>query len=227
MSKKNWVRRAAQMIGCVTILGLGFAGSAQATLTDNNDGTITNATRNTMWLKDANLADGTSFGVAGIDPNGAMNWFQANAWIAAMNTANYLGYNNWRLPKARSPNGLLECSGLSQTNCSGSELGQLYYDELGNTLFNHWLNGGPFQNTSIDFFWTDTELTGGLLPVSIAFGNGVQWSLSQDSHDQSAWAVRDCGVNGCGGTTVPEPSTLALLGLGVGALAWRRRNNLG
>ena len=27
-----------------------------------------------------------------------MNWSQAQVWIASLNAANHLGYNDWRLP---------------------------------------------------------------------------------------------------------------------------------
>jgi hypothetical protein len=48
-------------------------------------------------------------------------------WIDAMNAANYLGHNNWRLPTSdRCGQGT-----LGAVNCSGSEMGHLYYSELG------------------------------------------------------------------------------------------------
>ena len=53
---------------------------------------------NITWLADANLADTNDFGVAGINANGTMTWDKAQEWIGAMNTANYLGTNTWRLP---------------------------------------------------------------------------------------------------------------------------------
>ena len=52
------------------------------------------------WLANANLALTTTFGVSGINvTNGRMEWATATAWIAAMNSANYLGISSWRLPE--------------------------------------------------------------------------------------------------------------------------------
>jgi hypothetical protein len=57
------------------------------------------------WLTNANLADTNDFGVTGINANGTMTWAKANEWIGAMNTANYLGTNDWRLPTVEPLNG--------------------------------------------------------------------------------------------------------------------------
>lgn len=98
--------------------------------------TDSNPSRSIAWLANANLAATNSFGVSGIAASGAMNWDTANAWIAAMNAgAGYLGYKNWRLPK--TPLIDLSCAdqhggGFSSgINCTGSELGHLFYSELG------------------------------------------------------------------------------------------------
>ena len=61
------------------------------------------------WLADANLADSITFGVAGINSKGEMDWHAANNFIAAMNADNggngYLGVNNWRLSTTAPVNG--------------------------------------------------------------------------------------------------------------------------
>jgi len=46
----------------------------------------------------------------------------ADNWIAAMNTADYLGYNNWRLPSTSNPGGYGDIVGEMQH----------LYKELGN-----------------------------------------------------------------------------------------------
>jgi hypothetical protein len=53
------------------------------------------------WQTNANLADSMTFGVGGISASGPMSWYSASSWIAAMNTANYLGFGDWHLPTLR------------------------------------------------------------------------------------------------------------------------------
>ncbi|MCE9551092.1 MAG: DUF1566 domain-containing protein, partial [Betaproteobacteria bacterium] len=80
-------------------VGLLPATTANATLVSALGGQVVNDTDlNITWLANANLADTQAFGVSGINANGTMNWYTAKLWIAAMNTANYLGYKDWRLP---------------------------------------------------------------------------------------------------------------------------------
>lgn len=212
------------------------AGSSQAGLVNNNDGTVTNTTRGTMWLQDANLAASSAFGVSGIGSpsnTGGMDWATANLWIAGLNAANYAGHNDWRLPTARNPDGTLTCIGLAadKANCEATEFGQLYYDELANGLFTGFVNDGPFTITP-NTWWTSESLPGGLLPAALGFQNGTNFTFTSNSKDLSVWAVRDCGPNGCGngggdgdGNHVPEPGSAALASLALLGL-WRMRRRL-
>ena len=100
-------------------LAAGLAASlpAHATLIDRGGGLIYDDVLNITWLQNANLAASNTFGLAYntdlgdhpgdsfgskypelISSDGSMNWGAALWWIDAMNTANYLGYSDWRLP---------------------------------------------------------------------------------------------------------------------------------
>ena len=70
---------------------------ANAALIDQG-ATVYDNDRGISWLKDANLAATNTFGVSGINASGYMDWNTAQGWIGAMNSANYLGYSDWRLP---------------------------------------------------------------------------------------------------------------------------------
>jgi hypothetical protein len=102
------------------------------------------------WLADANLAASNTFGVSGISSAGTMNWYVAENWIAAVNTNNYLGYNDWRLPATGPVNGVAMNYGFSYNGTTdlganisapgtlyggskGSELAYLFFNELGNS----------------------------------------------------------------------------------------------
>lgn len=60
---------------------------------------------NATVLTDANLPASLPLGVAGINADGTMPWPAAKAWVAALNAANYLGFNDWRMPKVGPING--------------------------------------------------------------------------------------------------------------------------
>jgi hypothetical protein len=97
------------------LAGMGVASTASAALVSELGGEVVYDTDyNITWLANANLAASNTFGVSGINADGTMNWDTAQSWITAMNTANYLGLNDWRLPTAINKDG----SGPCQSNFS-------------------------------------------------------------------------------------------------------------
>jgi hypothetical protein len=90
-------------------------------------------------LADANLALTNQFGLSlranefDTNPNtvgstGRMTLANANAWIDGMNSSNYLGFDDWRLPVVDINNdgGVVDCYGGVHPYCSDNEMGYLY-----------------------------------------------------------------------------------------------------
>lgn len=111
---------------------------------------------NITWLADANLANTNAFGVTGIDQYGMMAWTTANQWIAAMNTASYLGLTSWRRPAINPVDGItyrlsgsfdgstdlwwnISAPGTIFAGSTGSEMAHLYYNTLGNQGGNNFI----------------------------------------------------------------------------------------
>ncbi|MBL8472507.1 MAG: DUF1566 domain-containing protein [Rhodocyclaceae bacterium] len=166
------MRDALYASGLAAILA--FSGNAQATLFDRGNGLIYDDVLNVTWLQNANLAATDTFGLpynanlgnhpadgAGpqyterIGTNGAMTWGAALHWIDAMNSANYLGYSNWRLPAVidtgtvgcNFSNGGTDCGYNVQTYSSGtaySELAYMYAVNLG--LTSHYNPDGSLRS---------------------------------------------------------------------------------
>lgn len=98
--------------------------------------------------------------------NGSMRWWVTTAFVNYLNHINYGGSDQWRLPSAGSNPQV----GYNQT---GSELGQLYYSELGalarpgnngsdygifgNGSYNNSGPVGPFVNAHSSVYWSGTE----------------------------------------------------------------------
>jgi hypothetical protein len=98
-----------QTLSITLVLALLLPGTAGAALIERLGGdAYYDDVLDITWLADANLAATNQFGltqsgdvfpVAGeVGSTGRMNWATANAWIAGMNAADYLGFDDWRQP---------------------------------------------------------------------------------------------------------------------------------
>jgi hypothetical protein len=149
--------------------------ASNPTLVPNPGGqTVFDPALNINWLANADLAATQTFGVPGINADGSMNHRTALAWVAAMNAADYLGHDNWRLPTS---NGSNQDQGYAQFD---TEMGELYYSQLGGEAgstiqLTHNALAGLFSNLQPYYYWSGTEV--GTKPnthQSFSFGSGFR-----------------------------------------------------
>ncbi|MDH3210322.1 MAG: PEP-CTERM sorting domain-containing protein [Burkholderiaceae bacterium] len=170
------------------------------------------------WLRDMNYAK-----TSGFDSDGRMHWTTAKAW--ATNLV-YGGFSDWRLPTALNADGSGPCGGrFGSLGCTGSEMGHLWYVDLGNPAFGPMSNTGDFQNLQSLEYWTGT--------VYAPDPNIPAWLFDTRDGRQAAWddhftvknamAVRSGDVV----AVIPEPQTYAMLLAGLGVLAVMRRRRQG
>lgn len=180
-----------------------LGGAAQAALQDRDlDGdTVVDAFYDTeldiTWLRDANL-------------NGAMNWWNAVAWADGLT---FGGYSDWRLPTSDT------CSGY---NCTGSEMGHLWYTELGNPAGGPMTNTGGFQNLLANDYWSGTEYAPDAFyawEFRTNFGHQAPYGKGNLHY---AMAVRGGDV-----AAIPEPETVTLMLAGLAGLAAMTRRRPG
>ena len=210
------------------------------------------------WIADFNLAATNTFGlpystdlgdhpddswgayIEQIAPGGNMNWGAALWWIDAMNEANYLGANTWRLPDAPPSDGTCDdtpgaggtpTDGTYGYDCTGSEMGYLYYV--------HGISAstpGPFSNVQgLDEsnqpeyvpYWTGREYAGfGEFGLQFAhifiFSDGYTdvYNKYLLSDPEFAVAVLDGDISAS--AVVPVPPAALLFGTALGLLAWIR-----
>jgi hypothetical protein len=113
---------------------LGFSTIAIAALQNNGNDLIYDTDRDITWY----------------NPNlSAMSWDQAMAWAESLTVG---GATGWRLPTAYNQDGSYP---LYEYNVIGSELGHLYYVELGNAAY-ALTNTGPLENLQPVIYWSGT-----------------------------------------------------------------------
>jgi hypothetical protein len=240
------MRNKTYTLSLAMLAGLALSGAAQATLIDRGGGLIYDDVLNITWLQNANLAATNTFGVSGINSYGGMTWDTAEAWIAAMNTADYLGYSDWRLP-TMIDTGTSGCNGAySGTDCgynvqtysagtTYSEMAYMYYVNLGNKgsldtsgnpqsgfgLVDDPLNPNDeslFTNLQSGAYWSGLEYAPNADYAWYFLTNGGSQVAYFKGYYHGAWAVRPGDV-----AAVPEPEGYALLLAGLGLVGWAAR----
>jgi hypothetical protein len=226
-TSKTWVAAAATVA---------LSGAAQATLINRGGGMIYDTTRDITWLADMNYANTSGHTGPGVNADGTMTWAAATAWA---NNLVYGGFSDWQLPTLNpvdtscsqhlDPGGgiPLQYYGF---NCTGGELSGLFITDLGNKAGESVLNQvgdtaeqianlALFSNVRTSAYWSGAEY---------APSPGVAWSFYTFDGFQTydvksvrlyALAVRPGDV----AAAVPEPRTLALILLALGAMTLARR----
>ena len=155
------------------------------------------------WLNNAGLA------------GGAMTWSAAQSWIGSLNTANYLGFNNWRLPTSDA---------CLNYGCSGSEMGHLFFNELGgmsrsSISSHHNANYGLFVNINDQQYWSGTEYASDTSHAIFFSFTGFTGETQKRDGGIHAWAVHDGAI-----PSIPEPETYTLMLAGLGLLGFATRH---
>lgn len=198
------------------IAALGLSSAANAGLVSRLGGqAIYDTDLHITWLVDANYAM-----TSGYDADGLMNWNDAMIWAANLS---YGGYTDWRLPTTLQPDTAcsLQTGGDSfGYNCIGSEMGHLFYGEVGglataSIITTHNSNYNLFQNLLSRNYWSGTEYSGvgyqdaSLVAWGFSFAGGFQHEYGKVDA-RYAWAVRDGDV-----AAVPVPPAVWLFGSGL------------
>ena len=203
---------------CVLLFGL--VSTADATLISRLGGqAYYDDVADLSWLADANNVQTT-----GITQDGLLSWNQATAWAAGLEVA---GVTGWRLPDTLLPDASCSIQTSSYSygdNCTGSEMGNLFYNVLGNTL-GSLSNTGPFSNVQSFKYHSATETNPGSFGA-FSFDMGIgQQQFNSTSNSYHSWAVQsgDVGEGNISAVPVPAAGWLMLSGL-LGLVGVFRRN---
>lgn len=147
---------------------------------------------NITWLGDANFANTSGL-------NGLMTWQNAVNWAASLTVG---GFTDWRLPTTTQPDPTCSVQtggGSSGQNCTGSEMGHLFYSELGGTAGSSILTSGDpdlalFKIGFLGPFWSSTEFAPNTDGAWLFLFNDGTQGFRNKFISNRAWAVRDGDV---------------------------------
>lgn len=207
-------------VASACILLLTFSTISNAALLTRLGGlAVYDTDQNIIWLTDGNAAAGSAFDDGALPNDGLMTWANANAWAASLT----VGGGTWRLPSAFNSDGTI-CPGGTY-NCTDSEMGHLFYLELGGAAGVPILNStDPDVDLFTDiqtFFWLETALND-TLSYGFSFGPanaGIQTFGGTATSNLSVLAVHDGDID-----AVPVPAATWLFGFGlIGLIGVARR----
>jgi len=171
------------------------------------------------WLADANAGAGSVFDIEDLDTvstDGVMSWQSASDWVSSLNVS---GVTGWRLPDTLQPDASCYDQGGASYGCTGSEMGNMYYNVLGGRHHNN--NYDLFRNIQA-WYWSATEYEPLIANVWLFdMAAGFQGYVNKESPN-FAWAVHSGDVS-----AVPIPSAVFLFGsglIGLVGLAKRKSN---
>ncbi|WP_324780888.1 Lcl domain-containing protein [Thiobacillus sedimenti] len=204
--------RATLITSTLLVAGL-ISGAAQAALVDRGGGLIYDTDLDVTWLKDANYAK-----TSGYDADGLMTWSEATTWAANLSyfdAVRNVTYADWRLPTSDTTCGAF--------NCSNSEMGHLFYNELGGTGGQSILTSGDpdlakFTNFRNSLYWSGTEYAPDPAYAFVFDTNYGLQGVGSKYGSTYALAVRPGDV-----AALPEAQTYALMLAGLGLVRWRAR----
>lgn len=131
---------------------------------DNGDLTVLDNLTGLIWTK-----DGKTPGTATCEPGGTKSWQGALDYMKCLNTNNYLGHNDWRLPNRKALWSLVHA---------------------GQNISANWLNLQGLSNVQADAYWSSSSVVGYTSDAWIVALYGGNVNDYHKSSSYYVWPVR-------------------------------------
>jgi len=134
--------------------------------TDNGDQTITDNLTGLVWTKNADTP------TVGACIGGSLTWQEALNYVACLNSVNYRGYNDWRLPNVNELESIFN-AGFNKETCDGSPC----------STSGDWLMSHGFVNMNW-YYWSSTTSASDSLKAwygDIFYGYGNISTVNKDN----------------------------------------------